>query len=220
MPMTWGWLRPVVMLPLESESWSLDRRRGVLLHELPHVQRRDCLTQTIARLACAIYWFQPLAGIAERRMRTERKRARDDVVLLFGARASEYAGHLLEIARGLRAPRAASLAALAMARPSQLEGRLLAILDPARRRARPSRRMAAMALVAAMLVLIPLATFHLGARASATTALEPAPDNPPEADPAARMTLAGRVLDPSGKPVRHAAVMVIVKSKYARRPML
>src|SRR5262249_4231427 len=84
----------------------------------------------------------------------------------------------------------------------------------------PSRRMAAMALVAAMLVLIPLATLHLGARASATTALEPAADNPPEADRAARMTLAGRVLDPSAKPVRNAAVRVIVKSKFARRPML
>ena len=99
-------------------------------------------------------------------MRIERERACDDVVLLAGARASDYAGHLLEIARGLRVPRAAALAALAMARPSQLEGRLMAILDPARRRRGPGRGVAAIALLAAVLVLVPLATLHLGARAS------------------------------------------------------
>ena len=34
------------------------------------------------------------------------------------------------------------------------------------------------------------------------------------------MTVTGRVLDPAGKPVPGAAVMVIVPSKYARRPLL
>jgi protocatechuate 3,4-dioxygenase beta subunit len=39
-------------------------------------------------------------------------------------------------------------------------------------------------------------------------------------DPAARMTVTGRVLDPEGKPVRHAAVMVLVRSKLSDRPIL
>ncbi len=156
MPMTWGWLRPVVLLPAEADNWDEDRRREVLLHELAHVKRLDCLTQAIARFACALYWFHPLVWVAARRMRVERERACDDVVLLAGARASAYAGHLLEIARGLQAPRAAALAGLAMARPSQLEGRLRAILDPSRRRGRPGRGAAAIALCAAIL-LLPLA---------------------------------------------------------------
>ena len=82
--------------------------------------------------------------------------------------------------------------------------------------------MALIALVTATLMLLPLATLHLGARASAATvpALEPIADDPPPADPAARMTVTGRVLDPSGKPVPDAAVMVIVRSKYAKRPLL
>jgi beta-lactamase regulating signal transducer with metallopeptidase domain/protocatechuate 3,4-dioxygenase beta subunit len=221
-PMTWGWIRPVVLLPADADSWGVDRRRGVLLHELAHVKRLDCLTQAIARAACAVYWFHPLAWVAARRMRVERERACDDVVLLAGARASEYAGDLLEMARGLRSPGAAALAALAMARPSQLEDRLLAILDPHRRRRGPGRGLALVALMIATLMLLPLATLHLGTRASATTvpAFQPAAADPPPTDPAARMTVTGRVLDPSGKPVPDAAVMVIVRSKYARRPLL
>jgi hypothetical protein len=223
MPMTWGWIRPLVLLPADADSWGGERRRDVLLHELAHVRRLDCLTQTIARASCAVYWFHPLAWFAERRMRIERERACDDIVLLAGARASDYAGHLLEIARGPRVPRAAALAALAMARPSQLEGRLLAILDPDRIRRGPGCGVAAIVVLAAVLALVPLATLHLGARANAGTAIPvaaPIADNPPTADPTARMTVTGRVLDPSGKPVPDAAVMVIVRSKYASRPLL
>ena len=80
--------------------------------------------------------------------------------------------------------------------------------------------MALIALVTATLMLLPLAALHLGARASAAAvpARGPTADDPPPADPAGSMTVAGRVLDPSGKPVPDAAVMVIVRSKYARRP--
>ena len=75
MPMTWGWLRPVVLLPRALDGWPQDRLRTVLLHELAHVQRRDWLTQTIAHLACAVYWFNPLVWLAARRMR-DRARVR------------------------------------------------------------------------------------------------------------------------------------------------
>jgi TonB family protein len=70
-----------------------------------------------------------LVWLAWREFLKERERAADDLVLNAGARASDYAGHLLEIARTLQPATASAGAAVAMARRSQLEGRLLMILD-------------------------------------------------------------------------------------------
>lgn len=160
MPMTWGTRRPVVLLPSDAEQWPDTRRRDVLLHELAHVARCDCLTQLVALCACAVYWFHPLVWVAARRLRVERERACDDRVLAAGATPSAYAEHLLEIARTLRAGTVTGLASVAMARPSQLGSRLLDVLDPARRRDAMTRRFVARAATAAALLVLPLAVVH------------------------------------------------------------
>ncbi len=43
---------------MEALKWPLERRRVVLLPELAHSKRRDCLTQRLAQVACALYWFK------------------------------------------------------------------------------------------------------------------------------------------------------------------
>jgi beta-lactamase regulating signal transducer with metallopeptidase domain len=157
MPMTWGVWRPVILLPADARAWPAERRRDVLLHELAHVTRQDFLTQLIARVACAAYWFNPLAWLAAGRLRVDRERACDDQVLRAGAKPSAYAGHLLEIARALRGAPATSLVSVAMARPTQLATRLLDVLDPARRRDVVAPRVAVPAWIAALAVVVPLA---------------------------------------------------------------
>ncbi|HTI03845.1 MAG TPA: M56 family metallopeptidase [Gemmatimonadales bacterium] len=157
MPMTWGIRRPTILLPAEATDWPLERRRDVLLHELAHVKRHDFATQLIARLACAVYWFNPLVWLAATRLRDERERACDDQVLRAGSKPSAYATHLLEIARGLRAASATSLASVAMARPAQLATRLIDVLDAGRRRDTLSPRSAVPAWIAAVAIVVPLA---------------------------------------------------------------
>ncbi|MGB9454743.1 MAG: TonB family protein [Bryobacteraceae bacterium] len=130
MPMTCGLFRPAVFLPADACDWNAERRRMVLLHELAHVRRGDAGAHILARTALALHWWNPLAWLAWRESLKERERAADDLVLLTGERASAYAGHLLEVARALQSRPPMEWAALAMARRSQLEGRLLAILDP------------------------------------------------------------------------------------------
>ena len=156
MPMAVGASRHAILIPAVADTWALDRRRAVILHELAHIARRDCLTQMLAAFACAVYWVHPGAWWVARRLRVERELACDDRVLRAGEQAREYAGHLLELAYSLGAYRAPSLV-VSMARPGQLEGRMLAVLDAARNRAMPGlgSRVAGVAL--ALVVLLPLA---------------------------------------------------------------
>lgn len=152
MPVTWGLARPVIVLPAEAASWTGDRRRAVLLHELAHVVRRDSLTQTMAGVACAAWWFHPLAWYAARRMRVERERACDDMVLAAGTAPADYAADLLELARRASGRAPAPMLSLHMARSTQLEGRLLAVLAGPTGGGRPRRASLAVAAAAALAV--------------------------------------------------------------------
>ena len=81
-------------------------------------------------------------------------------MLAAGARASEYAGHLLEVARSLQSARPTAWAAVAMARPSQLEGRLLAILDSKVRRDSAGHARAGLAALLAIVLIAPFAAMR------------------------------------------------------------
>ena len=166
MPMTWGIWRPVVLLPDDADEWSAEWRQIVLLHELAHIRRRDCLTQLLAQVACALYWFNPLVWIGARRLCVERELACDDYVLEVGTRASDYAGYLVDIARAMSDVSTISPVAVGMA-CSQLESRVRAILDPAVRRQRMTRRITALLTFAVVSFIIPLAALQPWANAAA-----------------------------------------------------
>ena len=160
MPMTFGLLRPAILLPSDAATWPDERRRVVLLHELAHVRRGDAATHLLARAALSLYWWNPLAWLAWRRFVRERERAADDLVIGAGASAADYAGHLLEIARGIETAPALGWAAVAMARRSELEGRLLAILATGRNRNAPRRAAAWIAALIAVGLIAPMAALR------------------------------------------------------------
>ncbi|MEO6237107.1 MAG: M56 family metallopeptidase [Vicinamibacterales bacterium] len=217
MPMAWGIFRSSVLMPADADAWPAHRVRVVLLHELAHVKRRDCLTHLVAQLACAAYWFNPLAWMAARRLRTERERACDDLVLASGTRGSDYADQLLDIARVMRSgrfPAVLSGASLAMAQRSQLEGRLIAILDPSVPRRGLSRVRAFAASVVFAVLIVPVASVQPWAEetaavktldAESAAAPAAAQSRPPAGKPIE--SYPGQAADDNGRNARHQDVV-------------
>jgi TonB family protein len=189
MPITWGIFRPVIVLPSSAERWPEDRRRIVLSHELAHIARHDWFLQICAELARAIYWFHPLVWLGARRLRQESERASDDAVLLSGIAPSHYASQLLDLARTLENSGRAWSTALAIARPTNLERRFAAMLNPSVNRRRVSLKVKFLIPFLALCFLLPLAALRLPAQnlAGKTT---------------------GTIHDPSGAGVPNATIIM------------
>ncbi|MBW8780877.1 MAG: hypothetical protein JF599_03160 [Verrucomicrobia bacterium] len=151
--MTWGTLRPVVLLPASVLSWPQDRLALVLRHELAHVRRGDCLARFFSQVACAFYWPNPLVWLAARRARLAQEQACDDRVLASGVASEAYAMELVAAVRDLNGWRWFG-GAVAMAEPSTLERRVLSIVGEGCDR-RPLRgSMVAATSVCAVLALV------------------------------------------------------------------
>ena len=122
--------RPIIVMPEAAAQWPWARIRAVLLHELAHIKRNDLRIQSLAQLVCAVYWFNPLIWFAAHQLRLERERACDDCVLMGGTSGADYATHLFEIARAGSTPTSTPFAIGLAVHHSQLEQRLVAILNP------------------------------------------------------------------------------------------
>lgn len=155
-PMTWGVFRPVVLMPAEARSWSGERQKIVLLHELVHVKRYDWLFLILGQVSCALYWFNPLVWIASSRMALEREQACDDDVIALGTKPSTYAKHLIDVARSLRSRTPLQVTTLTMSR-SRLEERVSSIL---RKQRRPRRQDALPTILTMASLIFALALVH------------------------------------------------------------
>ena len=182
---TWGLFVPKVILPRSAQSWSDERAAIVLRHELAHIRRGDWVIQLAGELLRTAYWFNPLIWIACARLRQESEQACDDEVLSSGVDGPDYATHLVELARLLKAEGAPRLPAPAIARSSSLERRIRAMLD-ARLTRTPATRIARLMTAGALL------TFTVAVAAAQT----------------GPVTFSGSVFDSTGAPVPGAAVVL------------
>jgi TonB family protein len=189
MPLTWGIFRPVVVLPSGATQWSEERRSIVLSHELAHIARHDWLFQIGGELTRAMYWFHPLVWLAAARLRQESERACDDAVLLSGVAPSQYASQLLDLARTLKNSGRAWSTALAIARPSNLERRFAAMLNPSLNRSRLNLKTKLLVSLFALCFLLPLAALRV-----------------PAQDLSGKV--AGTIHDPSGASVSNATIIL------------
>jgi TonB family protein len=157
-PMTWGVLRPVILVPEYVEDWSTEQRDMVIRHERAHIERRDWLWQGFAQVMTAVFWFHPLVWLALVQIREEAEHAADDATLATGVQAPDYADRLLAVARQLSGP--STIAGVAMVRRPALTSRIAAILDTARTRSSAGSGARIGVVLAALALLIPLSAFQ------------------------------------------------------------
>lgn len=130
-PMTWGVIKPVIIIPGESTDWPIEQCSTVLLHEIAHVKRGDFPVRLLAAVSCALYWFNPLCWIVFRQLKKEQEKACDEMVLKAGVKPSIYAAYLLQVRKSIEKSRGhyVPTQAVGMAGKSELKERLTAILE-------------------------------------------------------------------------------------------
>jgi beta-lactamase regulating signal transducer with metallopeptidase domain len=153
---TIGALNPAIVLPAESNHWPREKRRFILSHELAHIQRRDTLIEIIVLLVMSMYWFNPLVWMSIKRLRVERERDCDDVVLNTGAKPSDYAMLLLDIAADLKAPPRPAWRLSTISQGSNLKDRIMCILDAKIDRNRGRRRTVIISCILLAVLILPL----------------------------------------------------------------
>ena len=115
-------------MPVESNLWTRDQRSSALFHELSHIKRNDFLIKILARISCALYWFNPLSWLTFSLIKKEQEKACDELVLKAGVKPSTYAANLLSIKKAGQFQWNPPAAVLSAVGKSQLNERLLAIL--------------------------------------------------------------------------------------------
>ncbi|MCO6512066.1 MAG: ankyrin repeat domain-containing protein [Aridibacter famidurans] len=167
-PVTYGLLRPVVMMPIDSREWAEADLRRAIVHELEHIKRGDWATQLAARAACAFYWFHPLVWMAWRKLCLEAERACDDAVVQ-NSEHIEYADQLVTLSQQLSETRTRPI--LNMASRSDLSRRVTALLDSGQRRGRAGFLAAAASVAIATALVFSVGPLHAVAQSVTSTAL-------------------------------------------------
>lgn len=163
-PISWGVLRPTILLDPRALSSTGDAE-AIIAHELAHVARLDWAKLLVARLACALFWFNPLVWLLARESHHLREEAADDSVLLTDISGSDYATLLLNAAR--HDNRAVLIAAHGVApAKNSLRRRVIRVLDATVRRGPVRSAWTALSIALVAAVTAPLAAFS-------TTAAQP-----------------------------------------------
>jgi beta-lactamase regulating signal transducer with metallopeptidase domain len=99
-PVTFGWIRPIVLLPNSCLEEDRSELEDILRHELHHVHRWDAVWNELAVAARGLLFFHPAIWYAVRQMQFDRELACDlAVVARCPARRAAYAECLVRFAR-------------------------------------------------------------------------------------------------------------------------
>jgi bla regulator protein BlaR1 len=158
-PISWGLMRPVILLNNRAVEAS-DEAEAIIAHELAHVARMDWAKLLLARIATALFWFNPLVWVLAREAHQLREEAADDAVLAADIVDTDYAKLLVGVARH-ECPGLLLGAHGVAPSKSSLARRVARVLDGTLVRGPAARPFALGVFVGAMLIAAPLAALTL-----------------------------------------------------------
>jgi TonB family protein len=97
-PVTFGFRRPIVLLPDTLRLKPAPIQRAVLAHELWHVRRRDWIWTVIEEAVRALFWFHPAIWVLLSRIQSTREEVVDELTVLATGSRRSYVAALLAYA--------------------------------------------------------------------------------------------------------------------------
>ena len=210
-PISWGLMRPVILLNSRAVE-ATGEAEAIIAHELAHVARMDWIKLLLARVATALFWFNPLVWMLAREAHQLREEAADDSVLAADIVDTDYAQLLVGVARH-ECPGLLLGAHGVAPSKSSLARRVARVLDGKSVRGPVARSFALGVFAGAILVAAPLA---------ALTVTPAAPKAPKAATKLRRERTRGALLSrnrevPTDLPQHHRQGRLDVRQRGGRR---
>ena len=158
-PISWGLVRPVILLNSHAVE-AAGEAEAIIAHELAHVARMDWVKLLLARVATALFWFNPLVWLLAREAHQLREEAADDAVLASDIADTDYAQLLVGVARH-ECPGLLLGAHGVAPSKSSLARRVARVLDVKSARRPAAGSFAAGVFVGALVIAAPLAALTL-----------------------------------------------------------
>lgn len=96
-PITFGWARPIVMVPTSFNRLSNDEQEGVACHELLHIQRRDWPVALAEEVIRAVLWFHPAVWLLLPKIALSREQVVDTGTVNLTGKRRQYLDALWQI---------------------------------------------------------------------------------------------------------------------------
>lgn len=97
-PVTYGWIRPSILLPTRFRKFSPGMQEAIACHELVHVRRRDWLFVIAEEFVRALFWFHPAVWFVLSRIQLAREQTVDREVVRLTGNQDRYLDALVAVA--------------------------------------------------------------------------------------------------------------------------
>lgn len=123
-PLSWGLLRPSILLDRQTVRRD-EEAEAVLAHEFAHISRADWPMLILSRLTLALFWFNPLAWLLDRRLAEQSEEAAD----MAAVRRLDPGAYAQALLSAVALPSMRALPATPMVAGSGLGRRIHRVLD-------------------------------------------------------------------------------------------